>query len=134
MASACLDCFLGSAAILLATPARAAGLDMFDSELSPVMLAALIIIITLGALMLNAMRRRHAQKERQLAQDLERARAEVDRVKQFLAGEPQIVVVWDRADNEPRVEGEFTLVSDAMNPRRILAFSGWLDADTAARV
>ena len=65
--------------------------------------------------------------------ELERARAEVERVKQFLAGEPQIVVVWDRADTEPRVEGEFSLVSDAMNPRRILAFSGWLDPETAAR-
>jgi len=125
---------LGFAAILLATPARAAGLDLFDAEMSPVMLAALIVIFSLGALVLSSTRRRHAQKERQFAQDLERARAEVERVKQFLAGEPQIVVVWDRADNEPRVEGEFALVSDAMNPRRILAFSGWLDVETAARV
>ena len=118
----------------MATPAWAAGFDLFDAEQAPVMLAALIIIIALGALLLTSMRRRHAQKERELAQELERTRAEVDRVKQFLAGEPQIVVVWDRADNEPRVEGEFALVSDAMNPRRILAFSGWLDAENAARV
>ncbi len=92
------------------------------------MLAALIVIIALGVLTMTTMRRRHAQKERDLALELERARAEADRVKQFLAGEPQIVVVWDRADAEPRVEGEFALVSDAMNPRRILSFSGWLDA------
>ena len=123
-----------AAALLAASPARAAGLDLFDAELAPVMLASLILIIALGALMLTTTRARHAQRERELAQELERARAEVERVKQFLAGEPQIVVVWDRADSEPRVEGEFSLVSDAMNPRRILAFSGWLDPETAARV
>ena len=81
-----------------------------------------------------SMRRRHAARERELAIELERARAEIERVKQFLAGEPQIVVVWDRADAEPRVEGEFNLVSEAMNPHRILSFNGWLEPQTAARI
>jgi signal transduction histidine kinase len=114
--------------------AHAAGLDMLDAELAPIMMAALILIVALFAAMMSSTRRKHAQRERELGADLERTRAELDRVKQFLAGEPQIVVVWDRADAEPRVEGEFTLVSEAMNPRRILSFGGWLDPETAARI
>jgi signal transduction histidine kinase len=107
---------------------------MMDAELAPIMMAALILMVALFALMMTSTRRRHAQRERELGVELERTRAELDRVKQFLAGEPQIVVVWDRADAEPRVEGEFTLVSEAMNPRRILSFGGWLEPVTAARI
>jgi len=105
-----------------------------DAELAPVMLAVLILIVALFAAMMTTMRRRHAQREREMGLELEHARAELDRAKVFLAGEPQIVVVWDRADAEPRVEGEFNLVSEAMNPRRILSFPAWLEPDNAARV
>ena len=121
-------------AALATTPAQAAPLDLFDAELAPVMLAVLIIIIALFVFLMSTTRRRHATREREMGVELERARAELDRAKQFLAGEPQIVVVWDRADTEPRVEGEFSLVSEAMNPRRILSFTGWLDPEAAARI
>ena len=91
---------LGLAAALAvgSGPAHAAELDMLDAELAPIMMAALIVIVALFATMMTTTRRRHAQRESELGADLERTRAELDRVKQFLAGEPQIVVVWDRAD------------------------------------
>jgi signal transduction histidine kinase len=122
------------AAILISTPAQASGKHLLDIEPAPVLLAALILCLALGVATIAFMRRRSAARERELALELERTRAELDRVKQFLAGEAQVVVVWDRAESEPRVEGEFALVSEAMNPRRILTFSAWLDAETAARV
>ena len=109
-------------------------MDVNDSDLAPIMLATLILILALGALALTNMRRRHGQREKELAVDLERTRADLERARQFLAGEPQIVIVWDRADSEPRVEGEFNLVSEAMNARRILSYSAWLDAAGAERV
>ena len=109
-------------------------MDMLDAELAPVMLAALISLLAIGGVTIYALRQRHSRRERELAAELERTRAELDRVKQFLAGEPQIVVVWDRADAEPRVEGEFSLVSEAMNPRRILSFGAWLEPEVATRV
>jgi signal transduction histidine kinase len=121
-----------AATALWSRPAQAAAVEEFDVE--PALLAALILVSAVGLVGFLMMRRRHALRERELAGELERARAEVERVKQFLAGEPQIVVVWDRADAEPRVEGEFALVSEAMNPRRILSFPGWLDPETAAHV
>ncbi len=89
---------------------------MLDAEIAPVMLAALIVFAALGGITMYALRRRYAARERELSGDLERARAELDRLRHFIEVEPQIVVVWDRADAEPRVEGEFSLVSDAMNP------------------
>ncbi len=127
---------LGPVVVLIAapSPARAADFDLFDAQLVPILLAALILTIALGVLLMTTMRRHNAQRERELAVEFERARAELERVKQFLAAEAQIVVVWDRADAEPRVEGEFNLVSEAMNPRRILSFNGWLEPETAARV
>jgi signal transduction histidine kinase len=115
-------------------PAWAAAVRVVDLEPAPVLLAALILVLALGVATIASMRRRYAAKERELGAELERTRAELDRVKQFLAGEAQVVVVWDRAETEPRVEGEFALVSEAMNPRRILSFSAWLDKETAARV
>jgi signal transduction histidine kinase len=107
---------------------------MYDADLAPIMLATLILILALGALALGNMRRHHGQRERELGADLERTRADLERARQFLASEPQIVIVWDKADSEPRVEGEFNLVSEAMNSRRILSFPAWLDAAGAERV
>ena len=115
-------------------PAYAAGFDLIDGDLAPIMLATLILILALGALALTNMRRRHTLREREIGAELERTRADLERARQFLASEPQIVIVWDRADSEPRVEGEFSLVSEAMNAKRILSFPGWLDSAGAERV
>ena len=122
------------AVVFISTPARAGGFYLMDIEPAPVLLAALILVLALGVATIASIRRRHAGKERELAIELERTRAELDRVKQFLASEAQVVVVWDRAEGEPRVEGEFALVSEAINPHRILTFSSWLDAETAPRI
>ena len=120
--------------IVTVSPARAADFDLFDAQLVPILLAALILTIALGGMMMTTLRRHHAQRERELGAEFERVRAELERVKQFLAAEAQIVIVWDRADAEPRVEGEFNLVSEAINPRRILSFNGWLEPETATRI
>ena len=107
---------------------------MLDADIAPVMLAALIVFAALGGITMYALRRRYAARERELSSDLERARAELDRLRHFIEVEPQIIVVWDRADSEPRVEGEFSLVSEAMNPHRILSFGAWLEPEVAAKL
>ena len=97
------------------------------------MLLLLLLFGVLTAVLHLIGRYRWTRHERELADELERARAELDRANLFLASEPQIVVAWDRPDAEPRVEGEFALVTDAPNPRRVLAFAAWLEPALAAK-
>ena len=114
--------------------ARAADLSSIsDSDISTLMLLLLLLFGVLTAVLHLIGRYRWTRHERQLADELERARAELDRANLFLASEPQIVVAWDRPDADPRVEGEFALVTDAPNPRRVLAFAAWLEPALAAK-
>ena len=102
--------------------------------MATVMLVLLLASGFLTAVLLFIVHRRWTRRERDLAGQLERARTELDRANLFLASEPQILVAWDKSDAEPRVEGEFALISDALSPRRILAYSSWLEASVAARI
>ncbi len=79
-------------------------------------------------------RRRWTHRESELAGELVRARANLDRANLFLASEPQILVAWDRPDSEPRIDGDLALVADAPVPGRVLAFSSWLAPAIAANV
>ena len=124
---------LGSALVFVATNARAAEPEAGESDAATLMLLLLLFFAVLTAVLLLIGHHRWSKRERQLANDLERTRAELDRANLFLASEPQIVVAWDRPDADPRVEGEFTLVTDAPSPRRILAFGSWLEPALAAK-
>ena len=79
-------------------------------------------------------RRRWTQRESELTGELARARASLDRANLFLASEPQILVAWERPHSEPRIEGDFALVADAPQSRRVLAFSTWLEPTLAGAV
>ena len=122
-----------SAALANSPAAAATDLNPADSDTAALMLLLLLFFAVLTAGLLLAGQRRWTQRERELAKDLERTRAELDRANLFLASEPQIVIAWDQPDLEPKVDGEFTLVSDSPNPRRILAFGGWLEPELAAK-
>ncbi len=49
----------------------------------------------------------------------------------FLSAEAQIVVAWGSSSGEPDIEGDLSLVSDMMVPRRVLGFGAWLPAASA---
>lgn len=120
-------------AALAAPQARAADFNNAESDTPALMLLLLLFFAVLTAGLLLAGQRRWNLRERELTTELERIRTELDRSALFLASEPQIVIAWDRPDQDPKVDGEFTLVSDSPNPRRILAFASWLDAELAAK-
>ena len=115
-------------------PAYAADMPTIaESDVSALMLLLLLIFGVLTAVLHLIGRYRWTRHERELANDLERARAELDRANLFLASEPQIIVAWDRPDAEPRIDGEYSLVADVNNPRRVLAFSAWLEPAMATK-
>ncbi len=113
--------------VLAPTQARAFETTISDTEISGMMLLLLLLFGVLTAVLHLIGRYRWTQRERQLSDDIERTRSELDRANLFLASEPQIVVAWDRPDAEPHIEGEFSIVTEAPNPSRVLAFATWLE-------
>ncbi len=61
----------------------------------------------------------------------QRLKDDLDRANALLFAEPQIVVAWSSADDEPDIVGDFSIVTATPIPRRVLAFGTWLEADRA---
>jgi len=129
------------AVALAATAARAdfgATLATEEAPLAANVTGLVIVLLLLFSVLTASLhlvgRRRWTRRESELADELARARASLDRANLFLASEPQILVAWDRPDSEPRIEGDFALVADAPLPRRVLAFSSWLEPALAQTV
>jgi len=120
-------------ALLAASAARAADAAASDDLSVFLLLLLLLFFCVLTAALHIFARNSWTRRERELADDLERTRGELDRAHLFLASEPQIVVAWDRPDREPRVEGDLSLVGEASSPGRALAFASWLAADAATQ-
>ncbi len=95
------------------------------------LVVGLVLFSTITALLHLAARRRWTEREQQLSGDLADARARIDRAEVFLAAEPQIVIAWRSASGEPDIEGDLTLIADALVPRRILGFGSWLPPASA---
>jgi signal transduction histidine kinase len=108
--------------------------EPFATDLSGLVILLLLFFSVLTASLHLVGRRRWTQREAELASELTRTRAALDRANLFLASEPQILLAWDRPDGEPRIEGDFSLVADAPSPRRVLAFASWLEPAIAANL
>jgi len=138
----------GAAAILLAIgtlPAHAdiTGLHHFKAYIESFTtldrheIAALVL--TLGVLlfavvtaaMLVRTRLRAASAEASLRDRIVALKAERDRFNALLRLEPQVVVSWAAADDEPDILGDTTLATAASAPQRVLAFGTWLEPDKA---
>nr|WP_245496567.1 PAS domain-containing sensor histidine kinase [Lichenibacterium ramalinae] len=95
------------------------------------LLVGLTLFSAVTALLHLAGRRRWIDSERHLTADVADLRARLDRAQMFLSAEAQIVVAWGSSTGEPDIEGDLSLVSDVMVPRRILGFGAWLPATSA---
>src|SRR5215813_3499299 len=60
--------------------------------------------------------------------------ADADRLKALLLSEPQILVTWTTASEQPEIMGDVTLVTPDDAPGRVLAFGTWLEAAAARRM
>src|SRR5262249_1917146 len=59
---------------------------------------------------------------------------ETDRVKTLLLCEPQILVTWAAASEQPDITGEPSIVVSGAAPERVLAFDTWLEPAAAQRL
>ena len=83
------------------------------------------------AVLLVRTRRRLVQTEASARDEIIAARAESDRVYALLRSEPQIMVAWAAAGDEPEIIGDPSLVSNSELPQQVLAFGSWLDPEQA---
>ena len=95
------------------------------------LLVGLVLFSTVTALLHLAGRRRWTEAEHHLVAELADLRSRLDRAQMFLSAESQIVVAWRSSTGEPDIEGDMSLVTDVLVPRRILGFGAWLPAVSA---
>ena len=83
------------------------------------------------AILLVRTRARLIEVEASARDDSIASKAAIDRAYALLLSEPQIVVAWAAATDEPEIIGDQTLLTTADAPHRVLAFGTWLEPDTA---
>jgi signal transduction histidine kinase len=128
-----------------AAPARAEtlSLPLLDAviaafgELNRHEIAALAVMLgvlwfaVLTAILLVRSRVRAATAEARLRDQIVALTAERDRFNALLLSEPQIIVSWAAADDEPDILGDNFLVTGGSVARRVLAFGSWLEPEKA---
>ena len=85
----------------------------------------------MNAILLVRTRRHAAEADSFFREQINALTADVDRANALLLSEPQIVVAWAAASDEPDIIGDIAIVTSATMPQRVLAFGWWLPADQA---
>jgi signal transduction histidine kinase len=138
--------FAASMALCMAavTPARAddtlpglpdyvgafAALEWRDAATLALTLGILLFAVTTSILLVRT-RLRAAATEARFRDQIVQLHADADRINTLLLAEPQVLVSWAAAGNEPDIAGDTTLVTTAAMPLRVLAFGSWLEPDRA---
>ncbi len=138
-----------TASLLVISPARAEMAIELPSQLQAYVTALLqlgrhetaALALTLGilcfavvtAIALVRTRRRLTEGEAAARDEIRALKAEVDRVNALLQSEPQVLVAWAAAAEQPEIIGDPSFVTDA-GPHRVLAFGTWLDAEQAQEI
>jgi signal transduction histidine kinase len=125
------------------TPGAAGGGSAFDRYFAALLaldrheIAALALTLgilcfaVLTAIALVRTRRRLAGVEARAHDESIDARAAVARAKALVLTEPQVLVEWAAASDEPEIIGDPSLVASPDAPHRVLAFGTWLEPDAA---
>src|SRR4249919_3676776 len=98
------------------------------------LILALIGITLLATLVLLRTRRIADRFETDSRDEIGSLQAEIDRYKALLLSEPQVLVTWAAAAQQPEILGDIAMVTPAGVPERVLAFGTWLDPTAAHRM
>jgi signal transduction histidine kinase len=96
-----------------------------------VLLVGLLLFAVVTAIMLVRARAGWARLETSSHDEIAALRANLDRANALLLSEPQVMVDWPAASDEPSIEGDPVAVVGVSAPHRVLAFGTWLDAAKA---
>ena len=98
------------------------------------LIVGLVLFSTITALLYLREHRRWTKAEAAFSLELNNLRAKLDRAEVFLSAEPQIIVAWGGPSDEPEIEGDLSLVTDAPISRRVLGFGSWLPPEPAQQL
>ncbi len=90
----------------------------------------LILFAVISAIMLVRTRRRAARYEAGARDEIAALREQVDRANALLLSEPQVMVDWPAAADQPGIDGDPTVLGITPS-HRLLAFGTWLDPGKA---
>ncbi len=96
------------------------------------LLAGLIGFAVLAAVVL--IRSRGGRRDHVSRDDAMAMQAEIDRLRQLLLSQPQVIVTWPAAADEPDILGDTTIIAPGGTPQRVLAFGAWLEPAAAKRM
>ena len=125
---------------LSASPADAETLSrafaIFDRQevVSFTLLAGAACFAVLTTVVLIRNRRQAGRHDSGGRDDAVTLQAEADRFKQLLLSDPQVLVTWAAADDEPEILGDTTLIVAGHRPERVLAFGAWLEPVAAQHI
>jgi signal transduction histidine kinase len=91
-----------------------------------VLLVGLVLFAVVTAILLLRTRARLARLEISSHDEITALRTGLDRANALLLSEPQVMIDWPAASDEPTIEGDPAVVG-ASAPHRVLAFGSWLD-------
>ena len=131
LANLCLP--LGSSRAGAETLSRA--IAIFDrQEVATLTLLAGVACFAVLTTVVLIRTRRHAGRNYAGRDDAAALQAEVDRFKQLLLSDPQVLVAWAAADDKPEILGDTALIVPGTMPERVLAFGAWLEPSAAQRM
>ncbi|HEY4774032.1 MAG TPA: PAS-domain containing protein [Xanthobacteraceae bacterium] len=118
---------LGPAAAIVSALAT---LDRYEFAALALSFGALLFAV-LAASALVRTRARAAAAEVAHRRHIRLLNEAVDRANALLSSEPQALVVWPAATDEPEIIGEVGLVAPEHAPHRVLTFGAWLEPEAA---
>ena len=129
---------------MLGTPAQAAGLSEVVRDVAGSMggqtvatlalTLGLIFFGVLATIVLLRTRRQAAQFENFARDEAMELHTEIDRLKALLLSEPQVLVEWAAASDQPQILGDTLMFVPGQVSQRVLAFGSWLDPAAAQRM
>ena len=105
-----------------------------DEIAAAVLTLGVLLFAVVTAIMLVRTRVRAALAEAALRDRIAVLKAGRDRANALLLSEPQVLVSWAAADDEPEILGDTAPLTGAAEPGRVLAFGAWLEAGKAQAV
>jgi signal transduction histidine kinase len=88
----------------------------------------------LAIVILFRIRRSAERAELDARDEVAALRADVDRLKALLLSEPQVLVTWPAASEQPEIIGDTGILAPGSTGERVLAFGTWLEASPAGRM
>jgi signal transduction histidine kinase len=94
----------------------------------------LVCFAVLATVVLLRTRSRAERAENAARDEAMSLNTEIDRLKALLLSEPQVLVAWAAADDEPKIFGDTAIVAPGAVSERVLAFGAWLEPAAAQRM